>query len=158
MGETATAAKPAISAKTPPHAPPPIVSPASAVLSVATPAAALKDGLSKTMAHAQTMLAINQSNFEAIMKSTQTFSRGMLEISKEIVSEAQFYGEEAVAMLKTQAGAKSVHHAVEVQTDLVWSLIKKALENAKKRFELSVRLSEQTMAPIKERMLSAAKF
>lgn len=150
--------KPAISAKIQTHAPLQMDSLANAAPSVAAADAAVKDGLAKTLSTAEAMLAFNQSNFDAIVKSGQAFSAGMQELSKEIAAETKAYIEETMTTIKTQVGAKSLYAAVEVQTGLAQSLMKKLIADAKTRFEFTVRFSKQTMAPIKERMTSAAKF
>lgn len=124
-----------------------------------TQQAKMKEQVVKAMKNTEEMMAFGQGNFEALVKASQIFASGMQGISKQIASTTQNSVEETVAMTKALAGVKSVKEAVDLQTGFARSLMEKAVAETGRITDASLKLTEQTIAPLTARVtLAVEKF
>jgi phasin family protein len=65
--------------------------------------------------------------------------------------------EESVTFTKSLLGVKSVKEAVDLQSNFARSSIEKAVSETNKVTDASVKLAEQAMAPISERLTIAVE-
>lgn len=120
-----------------------------------TQQAKVKESMAKAMKTTEEMMAFGQGNIEAFLKASQIFTTGMQGISKQIATSAQASVEEAVEASKAFAGVKSVKDAVDLQTGFARSMMEKAVAETGKITDASLKLSEQTIAPLAARVTLA---
>lgn len=121
--------------------------------------AKVKENMAKAMKTTEAMVAFSQGNFEAFMKAGQIFSTGLQGLSKQIAATTQTSIEETVAVSKSLAGVKSVKEAVDLQTGYARSVMEKAVAETSKITDASLKLTEQTIAPLTARVtLAVEKF
>jgi len=124
-----------------------------------TQQAKMKETMVKAMKTSEEMMAFSQGNFEAFVKAGQIFTSGMQGISKHIASSTQASVEDTVAMTKAFAGVKSVKEAVDLQTGYARNMMEKAVAETGKITDASLKLTEQTIAPLTARVtLAVEKF
>jgi phasin family protein len=119
----------------------------------------MKESVEKAMKTAEEMVAFGQGNIEAMMKASQIYATGFQDISKHLAASSKASLEESVAFTKSLMGVKSVKEAVEMQSGFAKTSIEKAVAEASKITDASVKLAEEAMAPLTARMsLAAEKF
>jgi phasin family protein len=89
---------------------------------------------------------------EAVVKASGIFSKGLQDLGKAFVALTQTTIEENVAASKALFGAKSLQELIDIQTTIAKSSVDKAVKEATLLSEQSVKLVEQTLAPINERV------
>lgn len=97
-----------------------------------------------------------QANVEAMLKSGQSLAAGLQELGTHLAREAQASLEETTANLRALTAAKSLHEAVELQSQFVRTRLERAVSEGGKLTERSLRLVEETYAPISRRLEEAA--
>jgi phasin family protein len=118
-----------------------------------------KEGITKTMKTAEEVVAFSQGNMEALMKSSQIWTTGLQDISKQMASSMQASYEEAVSAFKAMTSVKSLKEAVDLQVGLARSAVEKSVTESSKYTDASFKLAEQAIAPISSRMtLAVEKF
>lgn len=121
--------------------------------------AKLKDGMDKAMRTAEEMVAFSQGNIEALTRFTQIWTAGVQDITKQLAATAQASFEETVTVLKSLGTVKSLKEAIDLQSSLTRSALEKAMTQSGKLTDASLKLTEQAMAPLTERMnLAVQKF
>ena len=121
--------------------------------------ARVKEGMEKAMKTAEDFVAFGQGNMEAMMKAGQIWAAGMQDIGKQVAATAQGSLEETMATFKALATVKSLKDAIDLQTGLARTTIEKTLAESGKLTDASIKLTEQTMAPITARVsLAVEKF
>lgn len=106
---------------------------------------------------AEDLVAFNQANVEALVKSGQIWAAGVQDLSKTFAATAQAQMEEAMATVKALAGVKSLKDAVDLQSSLAKSSLEKAVAETTKLTEATVKLAEQTLAPLTARVTFAVE-
>jgi phasin family protein len=117
----------------------------------------VKEGMQKAMKTAEQMTAFSQGNVEALMKSSQIFTAGLTEMSKLMAATARANLDETMAAFKALATVKSVKEAVELQTSFARTSMEKAMSESGKITEHSLKLAEQTFAPLTARVNAAVE-
>ena len=118
-----------------------------------------KTNMEKAMKTAEEMMSFGQGNLEAVVKSSQIWAAGMQDIGKQMAASAQAQMDQTMATLKALAAVKSFKEAVELQSSLARSSVEKAVTETGKLTDASLKLAEQTLAPITARVtLAAEKF
>jgi len=121
--------------------------------------ARVKEGMEKAMRTAEDFVAFGQGNMEAMMKASQIWAAGMQDLGKQVAATAQGSLEETMATFKALATVKSLKDAIDLQTGLARTTIEKTLAESGKLTDASIKLTEQTMAPITARVsLAVEKF
>jgi phasin family protein len=121
--------------------------------------AKMKEGVEKAMKTAEEFVAFGQGNLEAFAKSGQIWAAGVQDLQKQFAATAQASFEEAVATFKAMTTAKSLKDAFDLQASLARGAIEKTLAESGKLSDASLKLTEQTLAPITARVtLAVEKF
>jgi hypothetical protein len=124
-----------------------------------TTQAKVKENMDKVMKSAEEFFAFGQGNLDAFVKSAQIWTAGVQDIGKAAASTAQANFDASVAAFKALGGTKSFKDAVDVQSNLARTSLEKATAEAGKLTEASLKLAEQSFAPIAARLtLAAEKF
>jgi len=132
---------------------------AKATAGFQTSQAQVKENVEKAMKTAEELLAFNQGNFEAVVKSGKIWSTGMQDITQQVVASAQASFDETLATCRAMAAVKSLKEAVDLQTSLARSAMEKAVSETGRLTDASVKLTEQTLAPLTQRFaLAMEKF
>lgn len=121
--------------------------------------AEVKVKMEKMMKTAEEMVSFGQGNLEAFAKSSQIWAAGVQDLGKAVAATAQAQMEQTVATMKALAGVKSLKEAIDLQSNLARSSVEKAMAETGKITDASLKLAEQTMAPITARVtLAMEKF
>jgi phasin family protein len=121
--------------------------------------AKMKEGVEKVMKTAEELVAFNQGNLEAIVKSGQIWATGMQDLSKHIAAAAQASMDESVSAFKALTGVKSLKDAFELQSSFARAALEKSLTESGKLTDASFKLTEQALAPITARVnVAVEKF
>lgn len=121
--------------------------------------AEFKTNMEKTMKSAEEFLSFGQGNVEAIVKSSQIWTAGVQDIGKTVAANAQAQFDATVATIKAFTGVKSLKEVLDLQAALARSSVEKAVAETGKLTDASLKLAEQTMAPIAARVtLVVEKF
>ena len=120
------------------------------------PPAPLK-GIEKMMKSTEDFVAFGQANMEAIMKSGQIWATGVQDLTKQFTSTAKASFDDSVATFQAISTAKSVKEAFELQSGFAKTSIEKAMVESNKLTDASIKLTEQTLAPITARVTGAVE-
>ena len=113
--------------------------------------AKVKEGMEKAMKTAEEFVAFSQGNVEAMVKSGQIWAAGVQDIGKQIAANAQASFDETMSTFKAMSSAKSLKDAFDLQASLARATIEKTLAESGKLTDASVKLTEQTLAPLTAR-------
>src|SRR5579864_6641550 len=102
-------------------------------------------------------VALGQANMEAFVKSGQIWTAGVQELMKQFAETAKASFDESVATFKAISSAKSVTEAMDLQSKFATSAAGRALADSNKLIHASIKLTEQTLAPITARATSAVE-
>jgi phasin family protein len=94
------------------------------------------------------LVALSQSNVEALLQTNQVFTKAIQEIGKEIASLTQAEFERVATASREALAAKSPQEALKVQTAFATGSLERLLATSTKLGELNVKLATDTMAPI----------
>jgi phasin family protein len=121
--------------------------------------AEVKANMDKAMKTAEEFVSFGQGNVEAAVKSGQIWAAGIQDLSKTFAATAQARMEQTVATWKAMAGVKSLKEAIDLQTNLARTSVEAAMTETGKLTDASMKLAEQTFAPISARVsLAVEKF
>jgi len=127
--------------------------------SIETTKTEVKNHMSQTIKSAEDLVAFNQGNVEAFMKSSQIWATGLQDLGKLFAANAQAQIDESVATVKALTSVKSLKEAVDLQSSLAKSTVEKLVAESGKLSDASLKLAEQAMAPLTARVtLAAEKF
>ena len=98
------------------------------------------------------IIAFNQNNFDAFVKSTTTFAKGFELFTKHITSLATKSVEDSIELSKKFASLKNVNDVVALQTKTIEEGFETAIEESRKVADLSATVIKDAAAPIAERM------
>jgi len=115
----------------------------------------LKNRMEKSFKVAEDMMAFSQGNIEACMNASQIWFAGVQDISKQVAAHAQAQMQETIAAMKAFGGVKSVREVVDLQASLSRSTIEKTMAETSRLADASIKLTEQSVAPITARMTLA---
>lgn len=113
--------------------------------------AKVKEGMEKAMKTAEELMAFSQGNLEAMVKCGQIWAAGVQDIGKQIASNAQASFDETMSTFKAMSTAKSLKEAFDLQAGLARSTLEKTMAESGKLTDASVKLTEQTLAPLTAR-------
>jgi phasin family protein len=130
---------------------------ARAVKTLETSQAKIKENMEKAIKTTEQMMVFGQGNMEAMVKASQIYATGLQDISKQFAASSKASLEETVAFTKSLMGVKSVKEAIDLQTGFTKSSIEKAVSETNKLTDASVKLAEQTIAPITARITLAVE-
>lgn len=104
------------------------------------------------MKAAEEAAEFGRGNLEAVSKSAQLWTVGAQDIARQYFAVAQSYTDTALEGAKALAAVKSLKEAAEIQASYAKSAMEKAMTDATKLNEASVKLAEAVFAPITARM------
>jgi phasin family protein len=115
--------------------------------------------MEKAMKTAEDLVSFGQGNLEAFAKAGQIWVTGVQDLGKQVAATAQAQLDQTVATFKALAAAKSFKEAVDLQSTLARSTVETAVAETGKLTDASLKLTEQTLAPITARWtLAIEKF
>lgn len=117
----------------------------------------VKENMEKAMKTAEELVAFNQGNVEAFLKSGQIWSAGVQDLSKHLAETAKASFEESVAAFKALTGVKSIKDAIDLQTTYARTALEKTITESGKLTDASFKLTEQAMAPLTARVTVAVE-
>jgi phasin family protein len=121
--------------------------------------AKVKEGMEKAMKTAEEMVSFSQGNLEAMVKCGQIWAAGVQDIGKLIAANAQASFDETVSTFKALSSAKSLKDAFDLQASLARSTLEKTVAESGKLTDVSMKLTEQALAPLTARVnLAMEKF
>lgn len=115
----------------------------------------IKKGMEKAMKSTEEMVAFGQGNIEAFVKSSQIWTAGLQDLSKQFAATAQANLDETMNAFKAFSGVKSLKDAIDLQTNFARAAFEKSVAESGKLTDASFRLTEQALAPISQRMTVA---
>jgi phasin family protein len=119
----------------------------------------MKANMDKAVKSAEDIVSFSQGNVEAVVKSGQIWAAGMQEFTKSFASLAQAQMDQTVSVWKAMSGVKSLKDAMDLQSNLARSTVEAAMNETGKLTDASMKLAEQTLAPITARVtLAVEKF
>jgi len=98
------------------------------------------------------LVAFGQANVEACAKSGQIWAAGVQELTKLFAAATKASFDESVSAFNAITSAKSVTEAVNLQSAFASSSVAKTLAESSKLIDASIKLTEQTLAPITARV------
>jgi phasin family protein len=119
--------------------------------------ATIRTSMEKAMKTTEELISFNQGNFEAVARASQAFATGLQDMTQYFAATAKASMEETVSTYKAIATAKSVKEAMELQTKLVRGLLDKAVSHNSQLADATIKLSEQTLAPLTARVSLATQ-
>lgn len=119
--------------------------------------AKVKEGVEKAMKTAEKLVAFNQGNMEAMVKSGQIWATGMQDLSKHIAAATQASLDDSMSAFKALTSVKSLKDVFELQSSLARSALEKSLAESGKLTDASFKLTEQALAPITARVTVAVE-
>ena len=117
----------------------------------------VKKGVERVMKTAEELVAFNQGNMEAMVRSSQIWASGMQNLSRHFAAAAQASLDESMSAFRAMSGVKSLKEALDLQSSLARSALEKSLAESGKLTDASFRLTEQTLAPITARVTVAVE-
>src|SRR5260370_31517504 len=114
-------------------------------------------GMKTMIKSTEDFFAFGQANVEAFVKSGQIWAAGVQELTKLFATTTKAVFDESVATSKALSSAKSVTEAIDLQSTFAKSVVEKALAESNKLINTSIKLTEQTLAPITARVTVAAE-
>ena len=119
--------------------------------------AKMKEGVEKAVKTAEELVAFNQGNMEAFVKSSQIWATGVQDISKQFAAAAQASLDESISAFKALTSVKSLKDALELQSSFARTTLEKSLAESGKLTDASFKLTEQALAPIAARVTVAVE-
>lgn len=121
--------------------------------------AEFKANMEKAMKSAEEFLSFGQGNVEAIVKSGQIWAAGVQDLGKTVAATAQAQLDATVSTIKALTAVKSLKEAIDLQATLARNSVETAVAETGKLTDASLKLAEQTIAPIAARVtLVVEKF
>lgn len=117
----------------------------------------VKEGMDKMMKTAEEMVSFGQGNVEAFVKSGQIWAAGIQDLTKQMAASTQAAMDESVSGFKALTGVKSFKEAIELQTSFGRAAFERALSETGRFTEASLKLAEQTAAPLAARVTLAVE-
>jgi len=114
-------------------------------------------GIKTMMKTTEDFVAFGQANLEAFVKSGQIWSAGVQELTKQIATSAKASFDESVSTFKAMSTARSVKEAMDLQSSFAKAALEKAMAESNKLTDASIKLTEQTLAPITARVTVAVE-
>jgi phasin family protein len=113
--------------------------------------------MDKAIKSTEELVTFGQGNVEALIKSSQIWAAGVQDLGKHLAATAQASMDETMATVKALSGVKSVKEAMDLQSSFTKTSIEKLVAETGKLTDASMKLAEQAMAPITERVTIATE-
>jgi len=116
-----------------------------------------QESTQKATKFAQEWSSFGQDNIEALLKSGQIWTAGVQALAKQVASSAQTSLEVTLETFNSLSSAKSAQEALDIQTRLAHSALERALAESRVIGEVSVKLFQETLAPLTARTTLAVE-
>jgi len=127
-------------------------------VAIETTKPSIKPTMEERLKHlVEEFVALSGGNLEAFVKSGQIWSAGMQELTKQIAAAGKASFDECVSTFKALSTVKSLKEAIDLQASFTTVAIEKMIEETKQIAEGSIKLTEQTLAPITARVSLAVE-
>lgn len=113
---------------------------------------ALKVGFEKAVKNYDQLLGYGKQTVEAYVKSASAAGKGAESLHNEIYSYSKQSLEESISAAKALLASKSVHEALELQTDFAKSAFDSYVSEMTKLSELVVSTTREAFEPIQSRI------
>ncbi len=113
--------------------------------------------MEKVVKTAEEFVAFGQGNVEAFVKSSQIWTAGVQDISKQVAATAQAQMEETMSVFKAMTAVKSFKDMFDLQSAFAKAAMEKTLAESGKLSDASMKLTEQAIAPIAARVTMAVE-
>ena len=121
-------------------------------------AAAAKAGSDVFKAY-EDVVTYGKDNFDAVLQANTLFTKGLESLNKEMYAIVQTAFEDNASATKKILACTTVQDVVALQNDLVQDNYSKAMDQSKKITDLSVKVTEESTAPISKRVnVTVEKF
>jgi phasin family protein len=111
------------------------------------------------MTTTEEFLSHGQANVEAVVKSGQIWATGLQDLTRTLAESAQAQFDHTVATWKALAGTKSLREAFDIQSTHGRAALEKAVADTGRLTDASLKLAEQSFAPISARLsIATEKF
>ena len=115
----------------------------------------IRTGMEKAMKTTEELVAFSQGNIEAFVKSSQIWTAGIQDLSKQVAATAQANFDESMNVFRAMTGVKSLKDALDLQASFARTAFEKSVAESGKLTDASFKLTEQAMAPITARVTAA---
>jgi phasin family protein len=115
-------------------------------------AEAFKTGFEKAVKNYDHFLGYGKETVEAYVKAANAAGKGAETINGEIYAFSKSSIEESIAATKAVLGSKSIHEAIEVQTDFAKTAFDAYVGQMTKLGQLFTATSKETFAPLQGRV------
>ncbi len=109
------------------------------------------------MKTAEQFVTFGQGNVEALVKSSQIVATGLQDLTKLMAAGAQSSMDEAMSQFRALTSVRSFKDALDLQATFARVAVEKTLSQTGQDAETSLKLAEQAMAPIANRMTMAVQ-
>ncbi len=113
--------------------------------------------MDKAIKTTEELVAFGQGNVEALVKSSQIWAAGVQDLGKHFAATAQASMDETMATVKAISGVKSLKEALDLQSSFAKTAMEKMLAETGKITDASMKLAEQAIAPLTERVTIATE-
>jgi phasin family protein len=113
--------------------------------------------MDKAIKTTEELMAFGQGNVEALLKSSQIWAAGVQDLGKHVAATAQATMDETMATVKAISSVKSLKEAMDLQASFAKTAMEKMLAETGKITDASMKLAEQAIAPITERVTIATE-
>jgi phasin family protein len=114
-------------------------------------------GMKTMIKNTEDFVALGQANMDAFVKSGQIWAAGVQELMKQFATTTKASFDESVSTFKAISSAKSVTEAIDLQSKFATSVVEKALAESNNMISTSIKLTEQTLAPITAHLTGAVE-
>ena len=101
------------------------------------------------------IISFNQANMDALIKSSQIVATGLQDMSRMVAASMQSTMDETMSAFRAMSGVRSIREAMDLQASLARSTVEKAVTQSGQVAQTSLKLAEQAMAPIANRVTVA---
>lgn len=119
--------------------------------------AQMKEHMDKAMKRAEEFASFGQGTLEAMMQSSHIWTAGLQDLSKQFAATAQSQLTETMSTFKAMSGLRSLKDVMDAQASFARASVDKAMTESGKLTDASLKLAEQTMAPLTARVSLAVE-
>jgi phasin family protein len=114
--------------------------------------AQVKEHMEKAMKKAEEIASFNQGTVEALMKSSQIWSTGVQDLSKQLAATAQTQLDATLTTFKSMTSLRSLKDVMDLQASFARASMEKAMAETGKLTDATFKLAEETLAPLTARV------
>jgi len=122
-----------------------------------TPKPSLTQGTETMINGTENLIAFSKGNLEAFAKSGQIWASGVQELTTQFAAAAKVSFDESIATFKALGTVKSVKEAIDLQSGFARTAFEKVIADSNKIADASMKLTEQTLAPLTARVTAAVE-